>query len=319
MFLLSGGGLPPVMRVIMLLTFKGIDTVLMDGVITNHQAAPQGQNGKFLLTITGTDLTALMDLVDFSGAKFPALPPSGRVLMILKKYALIGIIPKVIPSVLLNVPIPTERIPSQKGTDLSYIKTLAREVGYVFYLEPGLPGTNTAYWGPQIKIGIPQPALSLDMGSHTNVNSLSFKFDSDKGGIPIVYSYDDVTKIMTYVAIPPVTPLNPPLGMLPPISSKLNPVSDDLSKYSVPKAIMLGMAKAAQLEEAVTADGELNVLKYGHILRCRKLVGVRGAGMAFNGLYYVKEVTHRIKKGEYKQSFKLSRNGLISTIPKVKV
>jgi hypothetical protein len=39
--------------------------------------------------------------------------------------------------------------------------------------------------------------------------------------------------------------------------------------------------------------------------------------MAFDGLYYVKSVTHNIKRGEYKQSFELSRNGLISTVPRV--
>ena len=37
----------------------------------------------------------------------------------------------------------------------------------------------------------------------------------------------------------------------------------------------------------------------------RQLVGVRGAGPAFDGLYYVKSVTHNIKRGEYKQSFTL--------------
>jgi hypothetical protein len=59
------------------------------------------------------------------------------------------------------------------------------------------------------------------------------------------------------------------------------------------------------------------VLRYGHILKARRLVGVRGVGFAFDGLYYVKEVTHKIKRGEYKQSFTLSRNALVSTLPKV--
>ena len=40
-------------------------------------------------------------------------------------------------------------------------------------------------------------------------------------------------------------------------------------------------------------------------------------GPAFDGLYYVKSVTHKIKRGEYKQNFKLSRNGLVSTVPTV--
>ena len=46
---------------------------------------------------------------------------------------------------------------------------------------------------------------------------------------------------------------------------------------------------------------------------------MRGAGPAFDGLYYVKSVTHKIKRGEYKQDFTLTRNGLVSTVPTVKV
>jgi hypothetical protein len=44
---------------------------------------------------------------------------------------------------------------------------------------------------------------------------------------------------------------------------------------------------------------------------------VRGAGPGFDGLCYVKSVTHMIKRGEYKQDFKLSRNGLVSTVQTV--
>jgi hypothetical protein len=53
------------------------------------------------------------------------------------------------------------------------------------------------------------------------------------------------------------------------------------------------------------------------VLNARSLVGVRGAGQAFDGLYYVKSVTHKIKRGEYKQSFTLTRNGLVSTVSTV--
>ena len=40
-------------------------------------------------------------------------------------------------------------------------------------------------------------------------------------------------------------------------------------------------------------------------------------GPAFDGLYYVKSVTHKLKRGEYKQSFTLGRDGLISLSPRV--
>ena len=47
------------------------------------------------------------------------------------------------------------------------------------------------------------------------------------------------------------------------------------------------------------------------------LVGVRGAGLTYDGLYYVESVTHNIKRGEYKQSFTLSRDGVVSQTPVV--
>jgi hypothetical protein len=47
------------------------------------------------------------------------------------------------------------------------------------------------------------------------------------------------------------------------------------------------------------------------------LVGVRGAGLAYDGLYYVNSVTHSLKRGEYKQNFSLSRDGLVSNTPVV--
>jgi hypothetical protein len=52
-------------------------------------------------------------------------------------------------------------------------------------------------------------------------------------------------------------------------------------------------------------------------LKARALVGVRGAGTAFDGLYFVKSVTSTIKPGELKQSFELTRNGLVSITPRV--
>jgi hypothetical protein len=59
------------------------------------------------------------------------------------------------------------------------------------------------------------------------------------------------------------------------------------------------------------------VLRYGRVLRARRLVGLRGAGLAFDGLWFVKRVTHDIRRGAYAQSFELARNGVISTVPSV--
>lgn len=325
LFLLSGGLPLLFMRVVLVATVNGQANVLIDGVITNNQISPGDKGSNSTLTITGKDLTALMDQSDWSGFPFPACPAEARVALMLAKYALFGVIPLVIPSILINIPIPIEQIPSQQGTDLGYIRYLAEQAGYVFYIDPGpVPGVSKAYWGPQIKVGTPQPSLNTDMDAYTNVESMHFTFDQEKNRIPIVYIYNQETGVSIPIPIPPITPLNPPLGLIPPFPTNLlppdlKPFRDDLAKLPIPQAIMMGLAAAAQAAEVVTCDGSLDVTRYRGILKARQLVGVRGAGPAFDGLYYVKSVTHKIKRGEYKQNFTLTRNGLASTVPTVNI
>jgi hypothetical protein len=322
LFLLTGGAPLLFMRVVLVVTVNGTANVLIDGVITNNEISPGDQGSNSTLTITGKDLTVLMDQSNWSGFPFPACPAEARVALLLAKYAIFGIFPLIIPSVLTDISIPIEQIPGQQGTDLTYIRFLAEEAGYVFYLDPGpTPGMSRAYWGPQIKVGAVQPALSTDMDAYTNVESMHFKFNQEQNRIPLVYIYNQETGVTIPIPIPPVTPLNPPLGAIPPlptnIMADLKPFRDDLSKRPIPQAIMMGLAAAAKYCEAVTCQGSLDVTRYRGVLRARELVGVRGAGPAFDGLYYVQSVTHKIKRGEYKQDFTLTRNGLVSTVATV--
>lgn len=317
LFFLTGGAMIPVIRVIIVVTVNGVPEVLMDGVMTQHQVSHGSQTGASTLTVKGKDLTALMGLIDFSGIPYPAMPDFARVALVLAKYAVLGVIPKVIPSVLIDVPIPTDRIPTHKGKDLGYVKELADDVGYSFYLEPGpLPGMSFAYWGPELRVGEPQPALNANMDGHTNVNDVSFTFDTESKVLPIVMIQNPLTKVPIPIPIPDITPLSPPLGLIPPIPKNFEIINES-AKYSPVQAALIGLAKAARTSDAVTAKGTLDVTRYGRTLKSRRLVGLRGVGTAFDGLYFVKSVTHTLKRGEYKQSFTLVRNGLISTLAKV--
>jgi hypothetical protein len=322
LFLLTGGLPILFMRVVLVATVNGVANVLIDGVITNNHISPGDKGSNSTLTLTGEDLTALMNQSNWSGFPFPACPAEARVALLLAKYAVFGVVPLVIPSIMIDIPLPIDQIPGQQGTDLEYIRALADRVGYVFYLDPGpSAGMSKAYWGPQIKVGPVQPALSADIDAYTNVESLHFNFDQQQNKIPFIFIYNEQTGISFPIPIPPITPLNPPLGAIPPfptnILGDLKPIREDLAKRPIPQAIMIGLAVAAQWADAVTGEGSLDVTRYGGILKARQLVGVRGVGPAFDGLYYVKSVTHKIKRGEYKQNFKLTRNGLVSTVPTV--
>jgi hypothetical protein len=317
LFLLAGGAGIPMVRVVIVVTVNGMTSVLMDGVMTQHQIAPGSDSAHSTLTITGEDLTRVMEYIEIPGMPYPAMPVEARVALILAKYAALGIIPVVIPRIMFEVPIPTEQIPAQKGNDRAYLADMAREAGHVFYLEPGpMPGMSKAYWGPEIRIGNPQPVLNTNMDAHTNVDSLSFQMQNDEYRIPVLYIQDPKLKSPIPIPIPNINPLKPPLGKIPAIPTGIEKIAT-AAKWSAIAAALKGIAESGRASENVTGNGALNVLRYGRPLQPRKLVGVRGAGEAFDGLYFVESVTHEIARGEYKQQFTLKRGGIVSLVDKV--
>jgi hypothetical protein len=131
-----------------------------------------------------------------------------------------------------------------------------------------------------------------------------------------VFIQEPASKAPIPIPIPDITPLNPPLGAVPPLPPKITFLTDT-AKLNPLAAAMKGLAYASTHSDAVFGTGSLDVARYGHVLRSRQLVGVRGVGEAFDGLHYVTSVTSTMKRGEFTQSFQLARNGLLSTVPSV--
>jgi hypothetical protein len=314
LMLLAGSTPLQTWRVVIVATV-GLPQVLMDGIVQHHEVLPDAMTGSAKLVVKGQDLTALMDLQQFPGLPFPGMGPDVRVATILGKYAAFGVMPMVTPILEPDIQVPTDRIPSQQGTDFAYINQLATENGYVFYLIPGpLPGASQAYWGPEVRIGIPQPALNVNMDSWTNVENLNFRYAPETAVMPIVYIQDQTSGTTIPMPIPSVNPLSPPMGLAIPIPQRTEQMNDT-AKLTPSQALAQGFAKAVQTGDVVSGTGTVDVLRYGQIVNSRQLIGVRGAGIAFDGLYYVESTTHTIKKGSYKQSFSLKRNGLITNTP----
>ena len=314
--LIPSGYFDPGLRVIVVVTLNGMANVLMDGLITRQELSVSNDIGQSILTITGEDVSVAMGFLDIT-VPFPAMPAFTRVMLILAKYAMFGIVPLAIPEMFPDVASPTTQIPSSDGTDLSYVEDLAKKNGYVFYIEPGpVPGANIGYWGPDVRVGVPQPALNVNMDSLTNVESLSFTNDGMSRVLPYVIVQEPITKLPIPIPIPDISPLRPPLAAKPAIPLRVKQLKET-AKLNPFQAAARALAAAAESADAIVGSGQLDVIRYGGILKARGLVGVRGAGTAYDGLYYVKSVTHNIKQGEYKQSFSLTRNGTISLTPRV--
>jgi hypothetical protein len=155
------------------------------------------------------------------------------------------------------------------------------------------------------------------MDAHTNVESLSFSLDGTAKKVVVFTVFDPMTKrIPTTFSIPNVNVLRPPLGARPTPPAKVE-FAEGMAPLEPSEAANRALGVSIAASDAVTGSGSLDVLRYGRPLRSRMLVGVRGAGLAYDGMYYVGSVTHNLKRGEYKQSFSISRDGLISQTPVV--
>lgn len=316
--LLLGPLLQPFSRVLLVVTFSGVPQVLMDGIITNQQLSPGNEAGTSTLTVMGEDVSVMMDLEERS-AEHPAQNEVVIALKIIASYARFGLIPMVIPPPSLDVPLPIERIPVQQGTDLDYLQQMARRYAYVFYVSPGpAPLTNTAYWGPPVRAGVPQRALRTNVGSNTNVRSIDFQYD----GLAPTRMEGQVQdrRLNTTLPVRTFASTRLPLALQNPLLMQPSTRVRQFRQSGVDTTQAFARAQAdtdSSTDRTVTASGELDALRYENILRPRGLVGLQGAGFSYDGLYYVQQVTHRVRRGSYSQNFTLTREGTGSTTPAV--
>jgi hypothetical protein len=312
----AGGMFDPRQRVIIAVTVNGATEVLMDGIITKQDLSPSSAAGKSTFTVTGLDLTALMDFIDLTGIPYPAMPVFVIVELILAKYLPLGVVPLAIPPPLSLICNPIQKFMKQVGTDYAYITSLGRDYGAVFYLDPGpAAGKSMAYWGPNLTtlFGGNQPAISINLDSATNLDQLSFSYDGSVVTDYYMTIIEQNTQLPIPIPLPSIDMIYPPQSANSPTALKISPITPIAANDPITAAAK-AIGKLLTSANAVTATGSLDVIRYGQVFKARQLCSVRGGGAYFDGLYYVKSVTHDIKRGEYKQNFSLERGGTGSSI-----
>jgi hypothetical protein len=317
--LLTGSPLQVGARVVLLVTLGAVPTVLFDGIVTQTALTPGDRPGNATFDVQGEDASYLMDIEE-RDVEYPALTDYLQVLAVLGPYAAQGILPAALPTPVSEPSLPTEQVPVQQATDLRHLASLADRNGYVAYLMPGpVPGTSSFYWGPPVRAGLPQPALSIDLGAQTNVLSApTFKTDA-VGPVQVTGAVQDPATGQT-VPVQARASLRPPLAAVP-LSAVTQVRTRRLRESGTGTATATGRAQAAvdASADAVVGEGELDGARYGSVLRPRGLVGVRGAGWSYDGLWYVRQVVHELAPGSYRQKFVIAREGYGSTVPVVAV
>lgn len=305
-------------RLILSVIMNGQTYVLIDGLITGQELSHDSASGKASLTVTGEDISVVMDIAEYS-RQYPMMADWMIVEYILGFYATYGIVPDVHGAIQDLPPIFLERVPQQSGTDRQCIQNLAQQYGFVFCMRPGpVPGMNSAYWGTPPRTGTPQPPLNVDMGPLTNVQTISFQHNP----MAAQYSVGVVQDAFLETLLPVIT--HGPSGQMVPLAARAgmadNPGLGHVSLFAdsgafwVTAQLQASSQTDASLQQVVTVQGTLDGLRYGTVLDAPGLVDLRGTGDTYDGRYYVKSVTHTIQRGQYQQDFVLTREGRGSSI-----
>jgi hypothetical protein len=309
--LLRDGLLDPPNKVTLMVTVNSVPFVLINGMITNHQFVPSTQPGQSQLIVTGDDLGLQLNKA-LDPDTHPNMSDKAIVDDILDKYP--DLIGHTFPTT--DTPSENDRITTQPETDLDFIKLLSERNGYVFYIEPSLiPGKSIAYWGPRDRLDLlPQIPLTLNMGPADNVQSLSFGYNALSPVTPEVTILDPFTNTPIKILVPNIAQGNLASQPAAPLRTEHQRNAANLNLI---QAALRAMVAASQGAEAASGNGQLDTVRYGRVLRSRHKVEVRGVGETHDGSYYVKQVTHHIRRGQYTQSFQLSRGGRGTTTQRV--
>lgn len=319
--------LEPRNRVVLTVVFNGVPHVLSDGIITQRTINSSTTPGQSTISITGEDISLMMDLVQVR-RPHAAQDEATRVRALLGTYSALlgGMPPIVIQPTSVDVPSPSAEVPSQASTDLEYIKLLGQRFNHEFFVKPGpAPLQNTAYWGP-----LPPPTsvipqrvpLSVNMGPFSNVESLNFTHDA-LAPFAVLDTVPGEGNRSLPLVVPARVPHGRPLAARPavPMRTELAHGSEggeSQAGVGYARAVVRAQSRVNRSHErTLTVRGEIESVRYGSLLHPRSLVNVRGAGLSNDGQYYVREVTHTLSVGSYKQSFSLSREGTTSTTPGV--
>ena len=197
----------------------------------------------------------------------------------------------------------------QRGTDIWFLRRLAQRNGYECYVEANAStGLIEGHFHPPRLEQGPQGVLSVNMGEATNVNSFNARHDMLRPTTARATGLDIGTRSDQPAQAESLSLRE--LGSEPSLNG---------GRRRRVLLSQMGLAETGELQTyaqavvdgagwAITADGELNTVAYGGLLRAKRPVLVRGAGPQFNGTYFVQRVLHTFSGNSYTQRFTLYRN-----------
>jgi len=322
--------LKPFSRVLIRVAVDGVATTLIDGFVTHQQYMPGNGPDDSTFVVTGEDVIVKMDMLELS-REFPSFADYTTVLEVLAPYMLLGIQPDVATTA--STLIPLDFVPQQSGTDRCYLQQLAQQNGYLFYVTPQESlFENTAYWGPPKRDDPPSALLDVAVGAASSVDAVQAEYDALA---PTTYFGAAIERyVPPFIPIPfitwdgnrdPALATQRTLGMASVLGLEAKHQLWKDNQYSPARAIVKAQAMTeASTDNVVTMSCDVLPVRIGQIVTAPSMVGVRGTGQDYDGLYYLKSAKHSInllhdEQWNYTQSLVMSREGVGTTTQTLEV
>jgi phage protein D len=200
----------------------------------------------------------------------------------------------------------------QRETDIQFLRRLALRNGFECYVE----GTKGYFRSPQLDAP-PQPVWAFYFGDKTNLRQFSLEVNALTPAAVAMFQVDRATKevldVTTETSQQPALGETNATGLL---TAGMNPgvvIVDRVVTTGQPEMTALCQGLYDQGSWFITGEGEVAANDYGHVLRARQTVTIKGIGETYSGVYYVTHVTHSFTTDGYTQSFRVKRNGLLPT------
>ncbi len=279
---------------------------LMTGYITHVTPYFDPDPTQCTLEIWGMDGSVLMDREE----KLKDWPNKKDSDIVSEIFRLYGLTPEVEDTEVIH----DEAISTiiQRETDIQFLKRLALRNGFECYVE----GTNGYFRPPQVD-ETPQPVLAAHFGDETNLNSFSLEVNTLTPANVAMFQVDRASKeVLEAVA---EDSRQTRLGSADAnglLATGMDPGQIYISQNAAtgnPEMTALCQGLFHQAEWFVTGEGEIAANQYGHVLKPRRTVTIKGIAETYSGLYYVNHVTHVFTPDGYTQSFRVKRNALLPT------
>jgi phage protein D len=202
----------------------------------------------------------------------------------------------------------------QRESDLQFVRRLARNNGFLFWIGCDATGQETAYFKRPPLDGDADIDLVINLTDpKPNVSELNIEWDTERPTSGEILQ-QDVINNSTLTATVPTSPLTP-LGTTPLASIATGTRTVHMYTPADDQAAIQARLEGAIIEHGffLVARGSTTAAALGRVLRAHTVVNLLGAGTRYSGKWFCAAVKHTITTTEHTMDFELIRESWGST------